>query len=92
MSRGVRWALGLGVLGVLDLVVTIHARLDWHPAPGNDQAVLTLGQLMGFVSSAALILIAATIVVVSWREARARRRYERLSGYEGDPGPGITTW
>lgn len=90
--RALSWAVGLGLLGLLDLTITIHARLNWHPAPSNAQAVLTLGQLLGFVTSGALIVIALTVAVVSWREARARRRYERLRGFDGDPGPGITTW
>ena len=71
-----KWTGALLAIGVLLLVLAWHARATWHQ-PANSVQVMTLGQLLGFLVSAALIGAAAVILVSGMRRDRARRRAVR---------------
>ncbi len=57
------WAGGFGLAGLVDLGLTVHAHDTWHAQAGGP-SVMTLGQLLGFVSSVVL-LVAAVLILIS---------------------------
>ncbi len=87
--RRLRWAFVLAILGVIDLVASIHAQASWHP-PAGSQASTTLLHVLGFATSVALLAIAATMVVTQVRRVREVQRYELLRHRmeQGDTGLG----
>jgi hypothetical protein len=72
------WVVGLTILAAVDLGATLRAHASWHPPAGDSQASLSLGQLVGFVSSALLFALALAIAVHGVRSWSARRRRHRL--------------
>jgi hypothetical protein len=67
------WVAALTLLAAIDLSATIRAHARWQPPP-DSQASLTLPQLLGFASSAALIVVVGLILVSGWQTWRQRRR------------------
>ncbi len=68
--RAWRWFAVLVGLGLIDLGLTIHAHLDFHRTPGGP-SVMPIGQLLGWATSA-LLLITACLVALG---ASYDRRY-----------------
>jgi hypothetical protein len=73
------WAGGLGIVGVALLLGDLHARATWTPPQNDASAVITLNQLLGFIVSGALIIIAGLILLTGYRRHRSRTRYSRRS-------------
>ena len=73
--RLVRWAAALVVLGALDLVATIHAHLSFHHTPGGP-TVMSLGQLLGWASSAMVLIAGIALVSTLIRDARRMRQQQ----------------
>ncbi|HTZ43297.1 MAG TPA: hypothetical protein VMB79_05490 [Jatrophihabitans sp.] len=70
------WAT-LGALFALDLAVTAESRASWHAAPGGPQ-VMTLGQLLGFITSAGLLVVLVLVSIAGCKNVRRDRAYRRL--------------
>lgn len=81
-----RWAIVLALVAMLDLALTVHARANWH-APADSQQSLTLPQLLGFVSTAALLIVVALILLTGWRKWRDERRFRALARRPGTIDP-----
>jgi hypothetical protein len=69
-SRAWRWLAVLVPLTALDLALTIHAHLRFHHTR-TGPTVMTLGQLLGWTSSAVLLCV-IVIVVIGGRRSRRR--------------------
>jgi hypothetical protein len=65
------------VLDALVLVLTLHARGDFHPGGGAAQtSVMTLGQALGWFIAVVLFLV---LVVALTSAIRAQRRSSRAA-------------
>jgi hypothetical protein len=69
--RRLRWLAFLLVLGGVDLAATIHAHLHFHRRPGGPE-VMSVGQLLGWVTSVGLLAVAVGLLVTAFR-SRPRR-------------------
>ncbi len=72
-----RWTVALTILFAADLAASVHAYLTWHKSP-NGPTVMTLGQLLGFASSATLLVVILMIVGTGIRDSLRRRRFDRI--------------
>ena len=72
--RAAGWAAAIAVLGLIDLAATINAHLNWHGGP-DAPAVLPLNQLLGWITSISLLIVAILIVIASINNARWMRPY-----------------
>jgi heme/copper-type cytochrome/quinol oxidase subunit 3 len=72
MSRhGRRWFLGFVVLDAVLFALTVHAHLTFHHSSNaNQPTTMTVGQLLGWVTSGLLLLALITVAVSSWRASR----------------------
>lgn len=61
------------VLGGLDLAATVHAHLAFHRS-ASGPSVMTVGQLLGWVSSVVLLLVA---LACAWATVTALRHRPR---------------
>lgn len=77
-SRAWKWVAALGLIGAGDLALAIHSRATWHPTT-DSPSVMTLGQLLGFVTGTVLLLLAVLVAVNTVRTTRRRRRFVRLT-------------
>lgn len=75
----------LALVAVVDLALSVRARAHWH-APAGSQQSLTLPQLLGFVSTVALLLGVGLILFTGWRNWRTERRYHALAARLSAPG------
>ena len=73
--RQLRWIAVLGLADILAFALTIHSHLTYHAAP-NGPTVMTIGQLLGWIISVALLIIVGLIIL----GARQAERYRRLEG------------
>lgn len=70
-----RFALSLTFFVIADVVawlLTVHATVDYH-AVGDGPTVLSLGDLLGWIVSIALLLVVVAMIA----SALSRRRYRR---------------
>lgn len=72
-GRAFRWLVVLVVLFVIDLAATIHAHLNFHRTP-DGPTVMPLGQLLGWATSAVLLVAAACVLIGGVNERRRQRR------------------
>jgi hypothetical protein len=70
------WLVATFVVGAIDLAATINTSVHWHATLGGP-SVITLGQLLGWVTSIALLVIAALIAISGRREQQRRARFAR---------------
>ncbi len=73
-----KWAVGLAVVAVVDLLSTARAHEVWKKSSSAEggPSVMTLGQLAGFISSTVLVVIVCLILASGLRRA-ARARQQR---------------
>ncbi len=73
-----KWAVGLAVVAVVDLLSTVRAHEVWKKSASAEggPSVMTLGQLAGFISSTVLVVIVCLILASGLRGA-ARARQQR---------------
>lgn len=64
--RAIRWVVGLGVLDAVSFALTLHAHLTFHRTP-NSPSVMTIGQVLGWLITAVLLVMIALIVKESRR-------------------------
>ena len=64
--RAIRWIVGLGVLDVVTFALTLHANLTFHSTT-NSPTVMTIGQALGWIITAVLLVMIAMIVKESRR-------------------------
>ena len=74
--KGWKWTAIFGLLAVVDLILTVHAYAIWTPQPGGP-SIAPLGVVVGFFSSAVLIVAMVLVIIGGVRGARHQRSLDR---------------
>jgi len=75
--KGWKWTGILGLLAVVDLILSVHALVVWSPQPGGP-SIAPLGVVVGFFSSAVLVVATILVIIGGVRGARRERSFDRL--------------
>jgi hypothetical protein len=84
--KGWKWTWILGLLAVVDLVLTVHAYVIWSPPPGGP-TIAPLRVVVGFFSSAVLIVVNILVIIGGVRGARRERSLDRYFSPPDAPRP-----
>jgi hypothetical protein len=73
-----RWLIVFGVAEVVVLALTLHAHFTFHSNGGpNSPSVMSVGQLLGWFFSAALLIAMILLVAAARQSARYRGDIKR---------------
>jgi len=84
--KGWKWALILGLLALVDLLLSVHAFVAWSPQPGGP-SIAPLRVMVGFFTSAVLIVITVLVIIGGVRGARRERSLDRYFSAPDAPRP-----
>jgi hypothetical protein len=84
--RAWKWTWILGLLAVVDLILSVHALVIWSPQPGGP-SIAPLGVVVGFFSSAILVVVTILVIIGGVRGARRERSFDRYFMTPDAPRP-----
>jgi hypothetical protein len=82
-SKAWRWVVLLGLLDVVAFVLTLHAHAEFHSQPGGP--VTSLGQVLGWIISAGLLIIDVLVILAARQSARYRRWSQQAADQYDQP-------
>jgi uncharacterized membrane protein len=84
--KGWKWTSIFGLLAVIDLVLSLHGYAVWSPQRVGP-SIAPLGVVVGFFSSAVLIVLTVLVIIGGVRGARRERSLDRYFLAPGAPRP-----
>ena len=70
--RHVGWLIAVAVLAAVDLGLTIHAHATWKRS-ANGPSSASIGQVLGWVTSAGLIVVFVLLAIGARRSVKRRQ-------------------